>query len=59
MISPELIINVGSAGGFGERGALKYEIYLSDGTFKFLDRLFGPDAYHQFYGVGVIQYLKE
>lgn len=51
-ISPELIINVGSAGGFGERGAQKHEIYLSDGTFKFHDRLFGPDAYHQSYGVG-------
>lgn len=51
-VDPDLIINVGSAGGFSQRGAVRHEVYLSDGTFKFHDRLFGPDVYHKPYGVG-------
>lgn len=51
-IEPDLIINVGSAGGFSQRGAERHEVYLSDGTFRFHDRLFGPDTYHKPYGVG-------
>ena len=51
-VKPTLIINVGSAGGFSCRGAEKNEVYLSDGVFKFHDRLFGPDTYHKPYGVG-------
>ena len=52
IIKPSLIINIGSAGGFSQRGAKKHEIYLSDGEFRFHDRLFGPDVYHTPYGVG-------
>lgn len=51
-VDPDLVINVGSAGGFSQRGAQRHEVYLSDGTFKFHDRLFGPDTYHKPYGVG-------
>lgn len=51
-VDPDLIVNVGSAGGFSQRGAIRHEVYLSDGTFRFHDRLFGPDTYHKPYGVG-------
>ena len=51
-LNPNMIINVGSAGGFSKRGAERHEVYLSDGVFQFHDHLFGPDTYHTPYGVG-------
>ena len=51
-LTPDMIINVGSAGGFGKRGAKRHEVYLSDGVFQFHDHLFGPDTYHTPYGIG-------
>lgn len=51
-IKPDLLINIGSAGGFSKKGAQRGDIYLSIDTFKFHDRLFEPDYFHQAYGIG-------
>lgn len=51
-ISPELVINAGTAGGFSAKGANPGDIYISTGSFKFHDRLFGPNKFFTSYGIG-------
>lgn len=50
--SPDLIINVGTGGGFKKRGAQPGDIYISSQKVKYHDRLFFPDQFFLQYGIG-------
>ena len=52
VVRPNLIINIGTAGGFSKRGAKVGDIFLSAQSFKFHDRLFAPDQKNINYGIG-------
>ncbi len=49
--NPDLIINAGTAGGFGQRGCQIGDVYISAGSFKFHDRRIPLPGYTE-YGIG-------
>lgn len=50
--SPDIILNVGTSGGFAAQNTAVGDIYLSKDAIRYHDRLFGPDEYFSTYGVG-------
>ena len=52
--SPNLILNVGTAGGFASEGATLGDIYISRGAFRYHDRHIPLDGYNA-YGIGGYQ----
>lgn len=56
--NPDILLNVGTAGGFKKNGALPGDIYVSTESIKYHDRLFYPDLHFLPYGVGSYKCLS-
>jgi 5'-methylthioadenosine nucleosidase len=56
--TPNLIVNIGTAGGFQTAHAKPGDIYISSETIKYHDRLFYPDLVFQNYGIGNYKCLE-
>lgn len=56
--NPDVLINVGTGGGFEKNGSKPGDVYVSSESVKYHDRLFFPDIYFQNYGIGSYKCLE-